>query len=48
MDRYFNLTFWLNRICPVSHGYTPRTEEDTATFRFGPCVVGWEIVKEPA
>lgn len=44
--KFLTLTLWLNRGYPVRHGYTPRTEEDVATFRFGPLVIGWEVLDD--
>lgn len=43
--KYFTITLWLNHVHPVRHGYTPSKEEETATFRVGPLVIGWEVVK---
>jgi hypothetical protein len=27
---------------PAAHGYTPAAEDEIATFRIGPIVIGWD------
>ena len=41
--RFLTLTIWPNKAEPVSHGYTPATEDDKARIRLGPIVIAWEV-----
>lgn len=42
---FLHITVWLNRHCPVPTGYFKGDSQDTARFRLGPIVIGWEKVE---